>query len=384
MTTSEFDLAVVIGRFQGVTRGHVGVIEAAIAKADRVLILVGSANLARDTRNPFSFEERAAQIWGALFDSGLLDGRITIAPLNDTGPFRKSEWIAQVQVSARNATTAVRPRVTLVGNQRDATSEYLTWFPEWPFTPVVDTGVNATAIRKAFFSGKIDFGKSNWSDNGVDWDTVLTPSAIDFLVKFRDRPEFAYLVGQKAAEDKYKTDWGVGPFQTVDGVVRQGGYVLMIQRGGEEGHGQWALPGGFLEAAETLLDGALREVVEETALFIPQHLILSFKQWLSDSATARKVKAPLATPGFVRDAMTTLRGYMKGRSERFSDPHRSRRARLITEAFYFELPDAHGLPPVIGSDDAQDARWTPISEVRPDNCFEDHAWIVDRMLSLNA
>ena len=42
--------------------------------------------------------------------------------------------------------------------------------------------------------------------------------------------------------------------------------VLLVQRAYEPGKGDWGLPGGFLELGETLEQGAIRELKEETNL----------------------------------------------------------------------------------------------------------------------
>ena len=42
--------------------------------------------------------------------------------------------------------------------------------------------------------------------------------------------------------------------------------VLLVRRGGEPYKGAWAFPGGFLQMNETAMEGALRELREETAL----------------------------------------------------------------------------------------------------------------------
>ena len=48
-------------------------------------------------------------------------------------------------------------------------------------------------------------------------------------------------------------------------VVDQNG-VLLVQRGREPLNGKWSLPGGALELGESLVDGIVREVREETGL----------------------------------------------------------------------------------------------------------------------
>ncbi|MBU0488831.1 MAG: NUDIX hydrolase [Bacteroidetes bacterium] len=48
--------------------------------------------------------------------------------------------------------------------------------------------------------------------------------------------------------------------------VSHGQEVLLIQRLNEPFQGDWALPGGFIEMEETLMQSALRELHEETGL----------------------------------------------------------------------------------------------------------------------
>ena len=52
----------------------------------------------------------------------------------------------------------------------------------------------------------------------------------------------------------------------VGGVIIEQGRVLLIRRGGEPLKGQWSIPGGTLEAGETLEEGTRREMEEETGL----------------------------------------------------------------------------------------------------------------------
>lgn len=52
----------------------------------------------------------------------------------------------------------------------------------------------------------------------------------------------------------------------VGAVVVRHGRLLLVQRGNPPGQGLWAVPGGRLEHGETLAEGTLRELAEETGL----------------------------------------------------------------------------------------------------------------------
>ncbi len=49
-------------------------------------------------------------------------------------------------------------------------------------------------------------------------------------------------------------------------VARDAGRLLLVRRGQDPGRGRWSLPGGRVEAGETLAQAVEREVAEETAL----------------------------------------------------------------------------------------------------------------------
>lgn len=64
------------------------------------------------------------------------------------------------------------------------------------------------------------------------------------------------------------------PLMGVGAVVVMEGRVLLVRRGNEPLKGHWSLPGGLLELGESLTDGVIREVREETGLTVePVELI---------------------------------------------------------------------------------------------------------------
>jgi 8-oxo-dGTP diphosphatase len=56
------------------------------------------------------------------------------------------------------------------------------------------------------------------------------------------------------------------PVVGVGGVVISDGRALLVRRGAPPLEGQWSIPGGMLEAGETLLLGVRRELLEETGI----------------------------------------------------------------------------------------------------------------------
>lgn len=56
------------------------------------------------------------------------------------------------------------------------------------------------------------------------------------------------------------------PEVAVGAVIVRGGRLLVIQRGRGVGAGKWSLPGGRVEAGETLAVALAREIREETGL----------------------------------------------------------------------------------------------------------------------
>jgi mutator protein MutT len=65
-----------------------------------------------------------------------------------------------------------------------------------------------------------------------------------------------------------RREFSSAPLVGVGAVVVDEGRVLLVRRGTEPLKGQWSLPGGLLELGETLAEGVVREVGEETGLTV--------------------------------------------------------------------------------------------------------------------
>lgn len=335
MVTKQYDYLVFIGRFQPFHLGHLEVLERARSLAERVIVLIGSSNQPRTPKNPFTFDERKTMIRNHF---GADANWLIIKPLRDK-PYSNTKWAAQVQhiVQASLPWTDMPLRGGIIGHKKDDSSFYLDLFPQWgdPIDHAINELVNATDIRKLYLERNIRYVES-----------VMPASSYEFLKGFKAKADYAKLVEEHVFLENYKKIWAGAPhpviFQTGDAVVIQSGHILLVKRGGYPGNGLLALPGGFVNPNERILDGIFRELREETKLKVPEKV---------------------------------LRGNVK-RFEVFDAPERSLRGRTITHAALIEL-EAGKLPPVRGSDDAKKAVWMPLSHIHEEEMFEDHYHIID-------
>lgn len=333
----KYDYLIFIGRFQPFHLGHESVIRKALALSDKVIVLIGSAYQPRTVRNPWDFNEREALM--RLAFSQEENRRILAFPLLDQ-TYNNQRWIKSVQQLVSGVVhnkIASSPKVGLIGHQKDSSSEYLTLFPQWEREEVVNyENISSIDIRELYF------------DKGELSSSLNTNVAIA-LEKFQTTKAYEQVQNEFHFIKKYKSAWDNAPytpmFITVDAIVVQSGHILMIERKAQPGKGLMALPGGFLDANETLKSAVIRELREETRIKVPAPV-------LAGSITKMQV---------------------------FDDPYRSARGRTVTHAYLIEL-QGDKLPKVKGGDDASKAFWVPFAEVKPELMFEDHYHIVQAMV----
>ncbi len=122
------------------------------------------------------------------------------------------------------------------------------------------------------------------------------------------------------------------PALAVDVVVVEGNKILLVKRGRPPHQGEWALPGGFVEYGETVEAAAKREVQEETGIAISLSAILGV----------------------------------------YSVPERDPRGHTVSVVFVGKMIGGQ----LQGGDDAADARWYDLDNLREEQLAFDHEMIV--------
>jgi len=339
-------LTVFIGRFSPFHNGHGDVLRRALQTSENVLVFIGSVGQARNIKNPFTYEERREMI-SSYVKNMPVKGNVLFAPSFDH-PYNDQKWIESIQshVLAIKKALAYEGPVFLTGANKDETTWYLKAFGDFfekDFVVLKDTGVDYSATRVR----NLMFGQQTLPTD------MLPGSSVKFLQEFMKSPEYSSLVREYLFVQKYKKDWEAAPypptFVTVDACVIQSGHVLVNVRDNFPGKGLWALPGGFIEQHETLMNGCVRELMEETRIELSKAQLL---------------------------------GSIKSR-EVFDHPGRSTRGRTITTCFLFKLDDTKPLPKVKPqAGEVAKVMWIPIAEAlkNTDKWYEDHLAILETML----
>lgn len=339
----EYKYAIVIGRFQPPHLGHFNLIANALNIADHLILVIGSSNASRSIKNPWTYDERVAMIQTHFAKNSLK--KITFVPGRDYY-YSDNLWVTGIQTQIK-AIVGNEESVCLLGVYKDMSSYYMRLFPQWDFVPFrMNDDIDATSIRNQLFqliNGKID----------LSYQTKVNIPVKEWLEKhFLSTTTHKDLCDEWQYIEDYKEGFSNTPFPvtflTVDAVVIKSGHVLVIERKDSPGAGLLALPGGFIRTNETLKNGMLRELKEETRIKVD-------KLDLENKIVGEKT---------------------------FDYPGRSIRGRSITQAFCINLGTGE-LPEVDGGDDASHAFWIPLMDVsrRETEFFEDHAHIIRHFIN---
>jgi len=357
-------------------------IKHALESSDKVIIIIGSVFKARDISNPFTFHERSSFITDAIeneFGKGAAE-RVFIRYVYDS-PYNEEKWVSDVrneifcaiwddlrrtreagikngdEDTGYDATLSeVREmienhdsHISLRGSKGDNDS-FFQAFPdiETYLTFRDRAGINATAIRKKYFS-----------NGAISEISSLVPKNVSaFLEKGLNTKEYQRLAQEyiyvKNEEERWASENGHrygNTFVTTDAVVLCAGHILLVKRRSRLGEGLLALPGGYVNNDETIVDGMLRELREETGIKVSERVL---RQNIRETSV-------------------------------FDAPDRSVRGRVITHAHSIRIalnPDSQDLPRLKGGSDALYAEWVPVANLARlrEKLFEDHFHIASYFL----
>ena len=77
------------------------------------------------------------------------------------------------------------------------------------------------------------------------------------------------------------------PFLAVSAAIVRNRRILIVQRAQAPSRGVYTLPGGVVEAGETLVEAVAREVLEETGLTVVPHTLLGHREVILRDAEGR-------------------------------------------------------------------------------------------------
>lgn len=347
-------LAVCIGRFQPVHLSHLEMIRRALAMADHVLVIVGSAYRAPTPRNPFSWETRSEMLLQSL--NADERSRVTVLPLRDY--FDTDRWSRQLAKVVTNFAVENgidSSNILLVSRLEQSFVYEHVCLSSWQHVKLDRFAeVDSSSIRSCLFSRVNAKYSNSCSKYAIDELVNLLPvNVLKSIVNWMNKEQFRVLADEWLMLHEYKESWRSAPytpiFVTADSVVKCGDKVLLVERGKAPGKGLWALPGGFLEPNELIFRSALRELAEETCIDV----------------NAQELESNCMR-SFVCD-----------------HPNRSERGRIITHAYFFDL-GPRSLPQVSAADDANHVEWMDISKIAEleSQFHDDHFMILDRCLGI--
>ena len=369
-------VGVFIGRMQPPHAGHISVIKKMVEENDEIIILFGSSLSVRDSKNPFTWRERATMVITELeaqftlvseeyyysdesCEQYMVDNkRVVFYPLRDY-PYSNSRWQYQVQHIVEGDVPGDNT-VTLYGNNKDESSFYLKLFPRWnrAETQIVPVGdqfykhaLSSTMIREQVLGGFAD----------TISEEIICEANINWLNSWTHSPQGQKIIEEKQWVDNFKKPYKDLPygiiFQTVDCLITWRGLVLLGKRRSMPGKDLWAIPGGYVNQGERLEDAAIRELVEETRTRV----------YMNTKSGRKRLRFD---PSWIVSSRT------------FDHPSRSRRGRIITTAYHWKIPDHYEILHE-ADDDLQKTQFFPVNHVLDNmnlQMFEDHQHIVANML----
>lgn len=181
-----FDYLVFIGRFQPFHYAHKEVIDTAFTMSCHVVLVLGSAQNERSTKNPFSVLEREQMIRGAF--SAEQQKYLHFVPIIDL--YNDVKWTNAVKEGV-SALVDPNAKVGLIGHFKDESSYYLKLFPQWQLIELenLKNELSATPLREKYYRGEID-------------QKSFPPNVQEFLNQFKHNQIYSSLQDYFHRDDK--------------------------------------------------------------------------------------------------------------------------------------------------------------------------------------
>lgn len=364
-----YDFLVVIGRLNPIHNGHIFLFKEALNKSDNLIILLGSAECARSPYDIFTYEERKFMLEESFKEDSEISELLKTKKVHIIGiPDYPSDdkWVACVQAEVDDIVYQFEDpeskKIGLLGFEKDdKTASYLKKFPQWSRVHIESqySTINATQIRDAYL-------QQLWHLPAP----YHAPAAVArFMERFAHTDMFKWVLAEAESNRNYDPRaFDNDLVGCADAVVIQSGHILLGRRKNHPGKGLLALPGGHVHnkthgknKVETFKTASIRELKEETNI--------------SDQYGE-------IPPGKLESFIT---------AEKFCDnPNRSLRARVISMAYLYRLPDGP-LYHVKGGDDMEaldpneeSVKWYSLAKIEElqREMFEDHFLIISDLLKL--
>jgi len=161
--SKKFALGVLVGRFQGIHKGHEMMIDTALGVCDKVGVFIGSSQESGTAKNPFTYELRREML------ERIYGGRVEVFPLPDIGVGNCAAWGEYVMENVLNRFGRL-PDLSISGKEERRAS----WLEGKSGEGVAELYVpktvvmSATQMREFFLRDE----RENWQEftNPLLWD----------------------------------------------------------------------------------------------------------------------------------------------------------------------------------------------------------------------
>lgn len=332
MPNSKQTVIFIKGTFQFLDEPHVSSIISAISECDYAVFAIEEADRPTSIYDPFNYAQRIAIILETLKDVKHVD-KIEFTPIKTQG--------YDTEALQESVVKAVLAEIDFLEEAHNTSFDYkLAGFND----DIISALPAGTTAMKADVNLPDRFEEIKLIERYLEEGSCLEPVA-PFLMRFRNSHSYESLQKELMNKRAINAQYGTGPFHTADAVCLYNGKVLVIHRGNSPFKDMMALPGGMVDAGENFQDASIRELIEETEI----------------SVNGRRLTEDEIRNCIARDEPLTV-----------DHPLRDPRGHYIAHAVVFDFSHYDSIPMVYGADDALDASWHDIGDLRPRRMAFDH------------